>query len=120
MKTPSLIESLEPRIAPASLIFTDQDGDKIKFTTNRGDLTGLVTETIVPGVGSVYSVDLAGGDFDGANLTVSVSKAKGGDGIAIVGSIQGGTNNLGVVKIKGDLGSIDAGNTSDTVAAIRL
>ena len=117
--TLSHIEALEPRIAPASLLFTDQDGDKVRFTSSRGDLTGLITEAVVDRVGTVYSVNLAGEEFDGANLTVSVVKGPNGDGIAIVGSISAGANQLGTVRIKGDLGSIDAGDGSANVAAIR-
>jgi hypothetical protein len=119
MKTSSPIETLESRIAPASVIFTDQDGDKVKFATSQGDLTGLVTQVTVAGKGSVYGLDLTDAGFDGTNLTVSVSKAKQGDGIAIIGNIHAGTNNLGTVRIEGDLGGIDAGNGTATIAAIR-
>jgi hypothetical protein len=35
------VESLESRIAPASVItFTDADGDNVKITSSLGDLTG--------------------------------------------------------------------------------
>ena len=64
----SLIEWLEPRIAPASLVFTDVDGDKVKFTTSGGDLTGKIIQTEVTGKGSVYSVDLTSAEFDGTNV----------------------------------------------------
>jgi hypothetical protein len=114
------IEPLESRIAPASLVLTDLDGDKVTFSASAGALDGLVTKTNAQGdLHSVFSIDISAALFDGTNLTVSVTKGAGGDGRAIVGNIAAGLNNLGTVKIAGDLGDIDAGSSSGTVLAIK-
>lgn len=114
------IEPLESRIAPASLVLTDLDGDKVTFTASAGALDGLVTKTNARGdLHSVFSIDITDPLFDGTALTVAVTKGAGGDGLAIVGHIAAGANNLGTVKIAGDLGDIDAGSSSATVLAIK-
>ncbi|MEA3186517.1 MAG: hypothetical protein QOD99_347 [Chthoniobacter sp.] len=116
-----MIELLESRIAPASLILTDLDGDKVTFSASAGALDGLVTKTNARGdLHSVFSIDITAALFDGTDLTVSVKRGAGGDGLAIVGNINAGTNNLGSVKIAGDLGDIDAGSgASPVVLAIK-
>jgi hypothetical protein len=48
-----------------------------------------------------------------------VTKKPGGDGLAAVGRINAGTNNLGAVIVKGDLGNIDAGSGSADVPAVK-
>ena len=117
---PSSIERLESPIAPASLVLTDLDGDTVTFTASAGALAGLVTKTNARGdLHSVFSVDLSGALFGGTDLTVAVKKGAGGDGLAIVGNIAAGVNNLGTVKIAGDLGDLDAGSGSGTVLAIK-
>lgn len=113
-------ERLEDRIAPASLTLTDLDGDKVIFTASKGALDGLVTQTQTPdGLRSVFNLDLAASRLYGTDLTVSVKKGGAGDGKAIVGRIDGGLNDFGVVKIAGDLGDIDVGSSSPTVPAIK-
>src|SRR3989442_10679325 len=99
----STIEPLEPRIAPASVLpYTDIDGDKVTITSSAGDLTGHAT--IVGG--QLRLLDLSDPSFNHANITFSVVKAGAGDGLAAVGRINGGSNDLGVVVVKGDLGDI--------------
>jgi hypothetical protein len=116
------LQRLEPRLAPASIVnFTDLDGDRVRFTASKGDLTGRVVASPVPGVNfrGYYDVDLSDASFEGTNLTVSVTKGKTGDGLAIIGHINAGINNLGTVNIKGDLGDIDGGSGSPTVPALK-
>src|SRR5215212_6063744 len=47
MKTASSLELLEPRIAPASLTFTDVDGDIVKITTSGSGALTLGVNVIV-------------------------------------------------------------------------
>src|ERR1700754_4882859 len=103
MKYSSTIEPLEARIAPASVTMMDMDGDKVIFTTTK-TAPPIVTQT--DGVFRAFNVDLSGAGLDGTGFTVSVVKGKMGDGKAIVGHIVLGTNNVGAVKIAGDLGDI--------------
>jgi hypothetical protein len=111
MKNTPSIEILESRIAPASVFhYTDVDGDKVTITSSLGNLgaAGVVNVT----AGQLQLLDLSGGGFDGANLTFSVAKAFGGDGLANVGYINSTGHDLGIVRIKGDLGQIDAGDAT--------
>jgi hypothetical protein len=113
------LEGLEARITPSSSeLWIDGDGDKVQFTTSKGDLKGRISQDF-PIARSVFSVDLSDKSFNGTNLSVSVSKSKTGDGLAIVGSINGGINDLGTITIKGDLGNYDGGSLSTTVPAIK-
>ena len=119
--TPSSIEPLEARIAPASVInFTDSDGDKVKFTSSNGDLTGHINPFFLAiNSSNTFDVDLTSRIFAGTDFTVSVTKMGGGDGIVIIGHVDAGLNNLGTVKIAGDLGDIDAGNADGEVPGIK-
>src|SRR4026208_301877 len=100
------LETLESRIVPASMLtYTDIDGDKVAITASVGNLTGHAT---VVG-GQLQLLDISDASFNHANITFSVVKVAGGDGLAAVGRINGGTNDLGNVVVKGDLGNIDCG-----------
>jgi hypothetical protein len=112
------LEGLEARLNPSSQMFNDGDGDKVQFTTSKGDLPGHITQSF-PNVQGVFNVDISDASFNGTNLSVFVKKAKTGDGLAIIGHINAGTNNLGSVTIRGDLGDVDAGNGSITIPAIK-
>jgi fibronectin-binding autotransporter adhesin len=114
-------ERLESRITPASVVnFTDHNGDHVTFTSSLGNLADLITfRPAADGVHNVYSVNLNDGSFIGTNFSATVTKAGGGDGQLIVGHIDAGTNDLGKVSVAGDLGDIDAGSGSTTVAAIK-
>lgn len=105
------LECLESRLAPAStVVIPDLDGDLVRFTSSKGDLTGQITSTDATLLNQkVFSVNLTNAAFNGTTFTVSVVKAPAGDGKAIVGHINAGTNSLGTVRIAGDLGDIDAG-----------
>ena len=88
MKTvTSSIEPLESRIAPAAvtLAYTDIDGDKVKITDSTGTLTVGELSFIGGGAnGQLSLLDLTAAGFagKGANLTFTVTKAAGGDGLA--------------------------------------
>src|SRR5207248_3043852 len=98
------IEPLEPRIAPASLLhYTDIDGDQVTISSSAGDLTGHAT---VVG-GQLQLLNLSDPSFNHASITFTVLKAGAGDGLAAVGYINGGSNDLGNVVVQGDLGALD-------------
>jgi hypothetical protein len=96
----------------------DGDGDAVRFTTSRGDLAGHISQTF-PNFQGVFNVDLSGPSFAGTDLTVSVVRAGTGDGQAIVGHVDAGANDLGAVRVQGDLGDIDAGSGGALVPAVR-
>ncbi len=132
------IEPLESRIAPASGFFTvsadersafytDVDGDRVTVKTSVGNFQdpipggSLEVEAGPLGNGSGYLriLDLSGPSFNRANITFSVVKVPGGDGLANVGAILGGTNDFGSIVVKGDLGQIDAGSNTAGTPAIK-
>src|SRR5262249_25573729 len=102
---PSL-EALEPRYAPATLAYTDVDGDKVTITSSVGRLAGRAT--IVGG--QLQMLDLSDPSFRLADITFSVVKVANGDGRANVGYINGDGRDLGNVTVKGDLGRIVCGD----------
>src|SRR5262249_22721187 len=119
-EAPMNIEPLEARIAPASFVtFPDIDGDQVKVTTSAGDLTGAVIIFSIGGKPAVAEVRLNNPGLDGANLTVTVTKVLGGDGLTTVGHIDGGTNDFGSITIAGDLGDIDCGSGTAGTPAIK-
>jgi hypothetical protein len=105
------IETLEPRIAPAALIFNDVDGDTVTINTTAGDVSARGT---VVG-GQLQLLDLTDASFQGASISVKVAKAGGGDGLVNIGRIDATSRDLGSVTIPGDLAVLDAGdgNTAD-------
>lgn len=141
MKThPPSIEPLETRIAPATLVnpttltYTDIDGDKVTVTTSAGAFafanppngtsftdTFVLTAPNAIGGQQLELIDLRqGSGFQGANLTVSVVAAGGGDGLAAVGLIFAPGIDLGNVFVKGDLGEIDCGDNDTATPALKL
>src|SRR4030095_3718872 len=125
-------EFLEPRIAPATLTghvltYTDIDGDRVAVTISKGTIapTMFTFDTgSVDGDNTVKQqlqlIDLSSATgVGGADITVKVTRAGGGDGLAAIGRINAGINDLGHVTIKGDLGVIDAGSGSETTPAIK-
>jgi hypothetical protein len=103
-----------------SATYTDVDGDKVTVAVSIGTLTAALFTTGAIGVGEqLRKIDLSGGGFDGANLTVSASKVPGGDGLVNIGYINSTGHDLGKVTVKGDLGQIDAGSNSADTAAIK-
>jgi hypothetical protein len=116
-----IVECLESRITPASVVhITDLNGDHVTFTSSLGDLTSHISAApAADGSHNDYSVDLSDPSFYGTNFSATVTALKVGDDELIVGHIAAGTNDLGKVTVAGDLGDIDAGSGSMTVAAIK-
>src|SRR6516162_5605077 len=116
------VEVLETRVAPAVLVvnphtatYTDVDGDQVTIKVSSGDLHTATFASVAGGLGEqLRLIDLHNGGFDNANLTVSVVKARGGDGLANIGYINSTGHDLGNVMVPGDLGQIDAGEATWT------
>jgi hypothetical protein len=126
---PLRFEPLESRLAPAALVaagghsatYTDVDGDKVTIAVSTGTLAaGLFTTlAVTPGHEQLQKIDLSGGGFDNANITFSIAKVAGGDGLANVGYINSTAHDLGKVTVKGDLGRIDAGDGDPVAPAVK-
>lgn len=84
--------------------FTDTDGDTYAVTFKTGAGSIVVNQNAVGGKGPIDSIELTGTN-QSTSLTVSVTKAVGGDGIVTIGSITGpaaGTINIGSSDLIGD------------------
>jgi hypothetical protein len=108
------IEPLESRIAPASLTFTDGDGDNVVITTTgAGTLTlgGNVTVTN----GQLTKLKLTDGAFQNASVSIVATRdpVAGGDGRVNVGQIDATGIDLGAVTVDGDLAFLVAGSGND-------
>lgn len=135
MKMSRTIEPLESRIAPAfgfftvsddgrSAFYTDVDGDRVTVKTSAGQfadpIPGGSLEVEAGPLGSQLRIlDLSNAGFNNANITFSVVRVPGGDGLANVGHIAGGTNDFGSIVVKGDLGKIHAGSNTPGTPAIK-
>jgi hypothetical protein len=99
-------------VNPKTATFIDADGDHVTIKVSKGTLTtdNFVLGAAAGGRGTLTGISIGGSTFDGANLTVSVKKAGGGDGFANVGFITATGVDLGKVTVKGDLGRIAAGD----------
>ncbi len=99
--------------------FTDTDGDLVSVSVNKGKITADML-TFGPD-GGLFLVDLnAGNTFkDGANISFTVKKVPGGNGVINVGAIRGTGFSLGNVKVTGDLGQIDVGNGNPLKSALK-
>jgi hypothetical protein len=147
---PPLVELLEDRIAPATLIghntvtYQDADGDLVTLKISKPLLTTVNVDSVLKfDTGTVSQsnaakqqlqlVDLT--QFDnatGLSLTVTAKKVDpAGNGRADVGYVKAGTFDgtavtdgfdLGTVSIMGDLGRIDAGDddTAPALAALKV
>lgn len=131
-----MIEPLETRIAPASLAnnvltYTDVDGDLVTVKTTVGTFvlantsgggSDTFTFSLPDGRGhqQLQLIDLHNGGFDGADLTITVAKKPGGDGLANVGYINSSGHPLGIVTIPGDLGRIAAGGSDDAIEKVSV
>ena len=126
MKRPahfSMIEPLEARIAPAAVFtFTDVDGDTVTVKTSKGTTADLqaAAQRVTSGMGEQLQVldlrDLV--KFGGTTVTITATKPDGTASEVNVGYVNATGNDLGAVKIDGDLGAIDAGNPAKTAAAV--
>jgi hypothetical protein len=95
-----------------SATFTDADGDLVTIKTTRGTYDGdeFTLMPVGAGGGSVLAQLHLGSGFALADVTITARRGPtGGDGFANVGFIDAAGVNLGLVKITGDLGGIDAG-----------
>lgn len=119
----SLIEPLESRIAPASLVFTDFDGEEVTLTVNKGtdeQLASAVT-MIAGGEGMVFQkLDLTLPIYRGANVTFAITGGTVGDGQVQVGAIDASGLDLGKVIVPGELGQIDAGDAKFSTPGLKL
>jgi len=122
------IERLEARIAPAATFisattasYTDQDGDRVTVRFSKpiltdgplGNIAAILPTTDAGGGKVLDAINLAGRTAAaGTTITVSVAVAGNGDGLATVGTIDATGIDLGAVNIKGDLGTIIAGDAT--------
>lgn len=117
-----MIEPLESRIAPATLAgrvvkYIDLDGDAVTVTLTKGTLAeaNFIFDNTFASAGpqELQRIDLSGvADVDTSNITVAVRKSATGDGIVNIGAIVATGHDLGAVKVKGNLGSIAAGQNA--------
>jgi hypothetical protein len=122
-----MIEFLEARIAPATLIspkaisYTDTDGDAVTVKLSKAVLTEANAATVFvfnsaftdTTAQQLQSINLATLSSDGISVKL-VAKASGGngDGFAAVGEINSSGFAVGKVKLDGDLGRISAGSSA--------
>lgn len=116
-----LLETLEERIAPASAVFTDVDGDEITITTSKG--TKALIEAAVTGgnAAEIKNIDFTTNPiFKGTDVKVVVT-ARGaqGDGLANVWKIDSTNQDLGNVTVGGDLAKIVAGDTTYSNGSVK-
>jgi hypothetical protein len=120
----TLIEPLEPRIAPAVIIgmggktatFTDVDGDLVTVKVSKGTLDDSNFILIASGVGEqLRTFTLQQDDeFRGANISILATSVGGsGDGFVNVGEFDAEFVDLGKVVIGGDVGRFDIGDDGD-------
>jgi Domain of unknown function (DUF4394) len=95
--------------------FTEADGDIVTIKITKGELTHEMFELSAGQNGGAFlrSLDLTAPSFAGTNVTITAKRGPdGGDKLAGVGYINATGNDLGVVKISGDLTQIDAGDNA--------
>jgi hypothetical protein len=121
------LEAFEARQVPAVTIvnphtatYTDVDGDFVTIKVSAGTLTPAnFTTAPVGGGDQLQLIDFHNGGFDGANLTVTAKRSKGGDGLAAVGMIDSTSHDLGKVTIAGDLGGMNVGSNNPKTPALK-
>ncbi|HYR59691.1 MAG TPA: hypothetical protein VEO95_13715, partial [Chthoniobacteraceae bacterium] len=122
------IEPLESRIAPASVfVFTDIDGDHVKITSSKGDLSAANVVNLsnagqpAMAVGKPHELQQLNLDstFSGATITITATPSTDlggttvqGDGFTNVGEINAQNVSLKSVAVHGDLAKILAGSTN--------
>ena len=141
-----MIEALEARIAPATLVnattvtYQDVDGDLVTVKVSKPIFTEMNVASIFSFAGSSFggtggqalsAVDLRAlpTSANGLNLTVTAkpSPTAGGNGsVAIHGidasDVSGGAGlgiDLGIVSVQGEIAYIDAGDTNSDTLAIK-
>lgn len=115
---PGCLEVLESRIAPASLTFTDLDGDDVVITASgSGALTlggNVIVSNVIGSQTQIFTLDLTDAAFQGANVSIIAKRnpTTGGDGLVNVGLIDATGRDLGKVIVDGDLGQLLAGDNA--------
>lgn len=114
-----VIEPLEARIAPASVLtLLDNDGDRITITISSGTLTSA---NVILAPGGIAEINLDSLAFNGASLSVKVKAVPGGDGLVNIGAINASaafppvsgapvvTVDLKSITVQGDVGRVAVG-----------
>jgi Domain of unknown function (DUF4394) len=108
------VETEQIRIVnPKTATFTDVDGDTVTIKITKGELTPGLFELGAGPNGGAYLrlLNLSNSSFAGTNITITAKPGpNGGDKLVSVGYINATGNDLGAVKVSGDLTQIDAGN----------
>lgn len=117
------IELLERKIAPASFTFVDVDGDNVTVTTSKGSNAQLQAALTLAASGQgqqLQQVDLStNAVFAGTTLTISAVRTAGaGNGFANVTEIDATGRDLGNVTVRGDLGTLTAGDANAVTAGL--
>lgn len=122
MPASSQIEPLEARIAPAALVtFTDLDGDLVTVKTSKGTLGELQFAVGDLSDHRLQTLDLSqSADFDNFSVTITAVPQHGkGDGFVNIGRINATGRVLGAFIVDGNLGVLDAGNTTVNAVAVQ-
>lgn len=104
-----MLESLEPRIAPASVFnFIDIDGDSVKITSSTGtlDSSNLKLSAAPTSSAQLYLLDLTASAFKDAKITITATKKGNGDGFVNVGRILSPSHNLDSIIVDGDVAAL--------------
>ncbi len=102
-----------------TVTFTDVDGDDIVVKVTNGTINPDMFTFGPAGDLLLVNLNIGGTIKQGANITFSVNKRGGGDGILNVGAITVDGINLGKITITGDLGQIDITGTDPLKPAIK-
>ncbi len=110
-----------------SAFFTDVDGDKVTVKTTKGKFTQAMFDLRLEGLGAqLESVTLTEPTFATTKLSFKAkpqklegAAVKSGDKMVNVGAIDAAGVDLGKVKLKGDLGQIDAGSGDNARPALK-
>ncbi len=116
------LEILESRIAPASLTFTDVDGEIVTIETSKGSIAELTTAAKLSesGLGMhLDELDLKAAVFVGTNLTITAAVGGVGDDKVNVVFLNALGRDLGSVTIGGGLDRINAGDAKSSTAAVK-
>lgn len=108
-------ERLETRRLLAGVFrYTDIDGDFVTVRTSRGTDGDLAAGlTLSAGAERQLEImNIADPVFTGTDVSVTVSRAGGGDGQAAVGAILAPNLDLGRITVAGDLGRLLAGDAN--------
>ncbi len=129
---PTPVEPLESRIAPAAIFvnsktvtYPDLDGDTVTIAANlplfESTLSNLTFTPDGNGHDHLDALTLAGFSGNSTTLTLTIKAARGplGDGLVNVGYINASGHDLSAVTVVGDLGQIDAGDSSPSTPALR-